>query len=142
SFNVFANIAYRCIMEQLSKRPDMKIIRTRLDRALELQQKHEQSTAVAVEGTTSNHLKGKSMDHLRLQLNDIELATDNFSETYCIGSGGYGKVYKAVLDHFGGINLLEIEGKNKGELPKKHSYVAIKRLYSRVDTQGEQGFVA
>ncbi|KAI7731914.1 hypothetical protein M8C21_027235, partial [Ambrosia artemisiifolia] len=57
SFNIFADIAYHCIMEQRSKRPDMNKIRTRLDRALELQQKHEQSTVVAVEGTTSNHLK-------------------------------------------------------------------------------------
>ncbi|KAJ0503374.1 putative protein kinase RLK-Pelle-LRR-I-1 family [Helianthus annuus] len=51
-------------------------------------------------------------------------------------------VYKAELDHFDGINVSEIEGKSKGELRKKNSSVAIKRLYSRVDRQGEQGFVA
>ncbi|KAJ0736018.1 putative protein kinase RLK-Pelle-LRR-I-1 family [Helianthus annuus] len=51
-------------------------------------------------------------------------------------------VYKAKLDHFDGINALEIEGKSKGELHKKYSSVAIKRLYSRVDRQGENGFVA
>ncbi|KAJ0736033.1 putative protein kinase RLK-Pelle-LRR-I-1 family [Helianthus annuus] len=143
SLNMFAEIAYCCIKEKRSQRPDMNTIRTRLERALELQRKHEQTTLVAVEGTTSsNHLKGKSLDHLRLRLNDIELATGNFSETYCIGSGGYGMVYKAKLDHFDGINVSEIEGKSKGELRKKNSSVAIKRLYSRVDRQGEQGFVA
>ncbi|KAI3677186.1 hypothetical protein L1987_86808 [Smallanthus sonchifolius] len=52
----------------------MNQIRLRLERALNLQNKHEQSTS-AVEGTTSNHLKGKSLDHLRLQLSDIESAT-------------------------------------------------------------------
>ncbi|KAL9999210.1 putative protein kinase RLK-Pelle-LRR-I-1 family [Helianthus debilis subsp. tardiflorus] len=125
SLNMFAEIAYCCIKEKRSQRPDMKTIRARLERALELQCKH-----------------GKSLDHLRLRLNDIELATENFSETYCIGSGGYGMVYKAELDHFDGINVSEIEGKSKGELRKKNSFVAIKRLYSRVDRQGEQGFVA
>ncbi|KAI3677193.1 hypothetical protein L1987_86815 [Smallanthus sonchifolius] len=54
----------------------MNQIRLRLERALNLQHKHEQSTS-AVEGTTSNHLKGKSLDHLRLQLSDIESATDD-----------------------------------------------------------------
>ncbi|KAJ0736021.1 putative protein kinase RLK-Pelle-LRR-I-1 family [Helianthus annuus] len=143
SLNIFAEIAYCCIKDKRSQRPDMKTIHTRLERALEIQRKHEQTTLVAVEGTTSNHLKGKSLDHLRLRLNDIELATGNFSETYCIGSGGYGMVYKAELDHFDGINVLEIEeGRCKGELHKKYSSVAIKRLYSRVDRQGEQGFVA
>ncbi|KAF5784143.1 putative protein kinase RLK-Pelle-LRR-I-1 family [Helianthus annuus] len=142
SFNLFAEIAYCCIKEQRSQRPDMNTIRTRLERALELQRKHEQSIVVAVEGTTSSHLKGINFDYLRLQLNDIELATDKFSETCCIGSGGYGKVYKAELDHFDDISFLEIEGKNKGEFSKKHCSVAIKRLYRRGDTQGEQGFVS
>ncbi|KAJ0636634.1 putative protein kinase RLK-Pelle-L-LEC family [Helianthus annuus] len=51
-------------------------------------------------------------------------------------------VYKVELDHFDGINVSEIEGKSKGELRKKYSSVAIKRLYRRLDRQGEQGFVA
>ncbi|KAJ0511675.1 putative protein kinase RLK-Pelle-CrRLK1L-1 family [Helianthus annuus] len=87
-------------------------------------------------------LNGKSLDHLRLRLNDIELATDKFSETCYIGSGGYGMVYKAELDHFDGMNSPKIDEKNKGEVRKKHSCVAIKRLHNRVDTQGEQGFVS
>ncbi|KAJ0511689.1 putative protein kinase RLK-Pelle-LRR-I-1 family [Helianthus annuus] len=59
-----------------------------------------------------------------------------------IGSGGYGMVYKAELDHFDGMNSPKIEEKNKGEFRKKHSCVAIKRLHNRVDTQGERGFVS
>ncbi|KAM0065677.1 putative protein kinase RLK-Pelle-LRR-I-1 family [Helianthus debilis subsp. tardiflorus] len=142
SLNMFAEIAYCCIKEKRSQRPDTKTIRTRLERALELQRKHEQSTVAAIEGTTSNHFKGKSLDHLRLRLIDIELATDKFSKTCYIGSGGYGMVYKADLDHFDGMNSPKIEEKNKGEFRKKHSCVAIKRLHNRVDTQGEQGFVS
>ncbi|KAJ0511656.1 putative protein kinase RLK-Pelle-LRR-I-1 family [Helianthus annuus] len=125
SLNLFAEIAYCCIKEQRSQRPDMNTMRTRLERALELQRKH-----------------GKNLDHLRLRLNDIESATDKFSETCYIGKGGYGMVYKAELDHFDGMNSPKIEEKNKGEFRKKHSCVAVKRLHNRVDTQGEQGFVS
>ncbi|KAJ0511658.1 putative protein kinase RLK-Pelle-CR4L family [Helianthus annuus] len=40
SLNMFAEIAYCCIKEKRSQRPDMKTIRIRLERALELQHKH------------------------------------------------------------------------------------------------------
>ncbi|XP_076938468.1 receptor-like protein kinase ANXUR2 [Bidens hawaiensis] len=51
-------------------------------------------------------------------------------------------VYKAELEHFDGINSLVVEGKVKGELCKKCSTVAIKRIFSREDEQGRQGFFA
>ncbi|MFS7990302.1 putative protein kinase RLK-Pelle-CR4L family [Helianthus anomalus] len=40
SLNMFAEIAYCCIKEKRSQRPDMNTIRIRLERALELQCKH------------------------------------------------------------------------------------------------------
>ncbi|KAL8259619.1 hypothetical protein R6Q59_027572 [Mikania micrantha] len=141
SFNIFAETAYCCLKEKRTQRPNMNQILFRLERALELQYKHEHSTT-ALEGTSSNHLKGRNLDHLKFRLNDIELATNKFSKTYCIGSGGYGMVYKAELEHFDGINSLAVEGKVKGDLAKKRSTVAIKRIFSRVDNQGEQGFFA
>ncbi|KAD3337573.1 hypothetical protein E3N88_33093 [Mikania micrantha] len=110
SFNIFAETAYCCLKEKRTQRPNMNQILFRLERALELQYKHEHSTT-ALEGTSSNHLKGRNLDHLKFRLNDIELATNKFSKTYCIGSGGYGMVYKAELEHFDGINSLAVEGK-------------------------------
>lgn len=35
----------------------------------------------------------------RYSMNEIEVATDNFSEAKKIGEGSYGKVYKCTLDH-------------------------------------------
>ncbi|KAJ0512146.1 putative protein kinase RLK-Pelle-LRR-I-1 family [Helianthus annuus] len=85
-------------------------------------------------------MQGGSFDHLRIRLSEILSATNNFSDTFYIGYGGYGRVYKAELHHFDGINPLVVEGKNTGEIHKRHTTVAIKRIITRVDTQAEQGF--
>ncbi|XP_076895116.1 receptor like protein kinase S.2-like [Bidens hawaiensis] len=129
SLNIFAEMAYHCLKEKRSERPDMNHVDAKLKEALELQHKHEQPIITdAVGGTSaSNRYHGKSLDHLKYRSTDIESATHGFSETCCIGSGGYGKVYKAELYHHDGINSLR---------------VAIKRISSREDKLGEQGFIA
>ncbi|GJS34780.1 kinase-like domain, phloem protein 2-like protein [Tanacetum coccineum] len=82
-------------------------------------------------------LQGKSLEHLKIGLSEIELATDNFAEKYCIGFGGFGRVYKAQLEHFDSSNSSSIEGDNKCDLPKKRSTVAIKHIFN---PKGKQGF--
>ncbi|GJU15209.1 kinase-like domain, phloem protein 2-like protein [Tanacetum coccineum] len=141
SFRIFSETAYYCLQEERAKRPYIDQVVKRLDKALELQWKHENPELPknAVEGTSSNHLKWKNLEHLKIGLNDIELATENFADTYCIGSGRYGMVYKAQLEHFDCTISSLKDGENKCDLPKKRSTVAIKRIFN---TQGEQGFVA
>nr|GEX58958.1 protein kinase-like domain, phloem protein 2-like protein [Tanacetum cinerariifolium] len=84
-------------------------------------------------------LQGENLEHLKIQINDINQATNNFDEAYCIGSGGFGKVYRAVLEHFDNSNSSLIEGVDKCDLPRKQSTVAIKRINNQ---EGEQGFIA
>ncbi|KAI3729214.1 hypothetical protein L6452_17867 [Arctium lappa] len=55
----------------------------------------------------------KEFEHLRIPLQVIKFATDNFSDNNYISRGGFGKVYKGELLHFGG-----------------HVTVAVKRLDS------------
>ncbi|PWA91734.1 protein kinase-like domain, Phloem protein 2-like protein [Artemisia annua] len=85
-----------------------------------------------------NSSRGKSLEHLKIGLTDIELATENFAEKYRIGSGGYGNVYKAELEHFDSSNWSSIEGVNKCDLPKRRSTVAIKHIFN---PEGKQGFI-
>ena len=47
------------------------------------------------------HLTNK-FEHLKIQLEAIKLATNNFADENCIGRGGFGKVYKGELFHSGG----------------------------------------
>ncbi|KAL7616058.1 hypothetical protein Lser_V15G01727 [Lactuca serriola] len=150
SLEVFSKIAYDCLKDQRSDRPDIDHILIRLRQALDLQSKHENpgilnqhsQAAGEVEGTSTNRLEWKNLEHLKISSHDIGVATDNFSQTQCIGEGGYGKVYKAELEHFDGKNSLEIDGNNKCDLPKIRSTVAIKCLFKRNDTQAEEGFSA
>ncbi|GKE63174.1 kinase-like domain, phloem protein 2-like protein [Tanacetum coccineum] len=84
-------------------------------------------------------LQKKNLEHLKIGLDVINEATDNFDDAYCIGSGGFGKVYKADLEHFDSSNSSLIEGVSECDLPRIRSTVAIKRINNQ---EGEQGFIA
>jgi hypothetical protein len=84
----------------------------------------------------------KQLEHMRIQLKDIELATKKFSSEYCIVSGGFGTVYKTELDHVDRKYCFAIEEENVCEVSKKQSTVAVKRIFDTEDESGEQGFYA
>ncbi|KAJ0800935.1 putative protein kinase RLK-Pelle-SD-2b family [Helianthus annuus] len=79
----------------------------------------------------------ENMERLRIPLSDITFATKNFDKRFCIGSGGYGIVYKAELEHLDIRKISSSDWDNKNELPKKRSTVAIKRIFNK---EGEEGF--
>nr|XP_043612221.1 uncharacterized protein LOC122583915 [Erigeron canadensis] len=146
SLNNFSETAYHCLKMRRAERPNIDQIVLRLQKALELQLKSENlehsTVNTEVEGTSPDSQKWKHLEHLRIGLDDIKAATCNFAETYRIGSGGYGMVYRAELEHFDNVNSMAVEGNINCELPKKRSLVAIKRILNREDKQGEQGFIA
>ncbi|KAI3816010.1 hypothetical protein L1987_15695 [Smallanthus sonchifolius] len=82
----------------------------------------------------------KNLEHLKIRLNDIKLATNNFSHTYKIPSSGNYRLYRAELDHFDEEIHLFVEGKNKGEHPKSRNTVVIKRYPSGHHLLGEEEF--
>ncbi|PWA48432.1 protein kinase-like domain, Concanavalin A-like lectin/glucanase domain protein [Artemisia annua] len=139
SLKIFSETAYGCIKEERADRPYIDQVVKRLEKALELQSMYENPELPrnALDSTSSNHQRWKNLEHLKIGLNDIELATENFSDKYRIGSGAFGVVYKARLEHFDSSNSSSIDGENKCGFPKKQSPVAIKRINS---PKGEQGF--
>ncbi|CAH1427492.1 unnamed protein product [Lactuca virosa] len=54
------------------------------------------------------HLINK-FEHLKIQLEAIKLATDNFADENCIGRGGFGKVYKGDLLHSKGQTVVALK---------------------------------
>ncbi|XP_071739344.1 receptor like protein kinase S.2-like [Rutidosis leptorrhynchoides] len=143
SLKIFSDIAYRCCSEEQLRRPSMDQVVKELGEAIEHQWKHENVyPADADEATSSNLLKREDLERMKIPLADIISATNNFDESNCIGEGGYGKVYKAFLEHFDIQSLSSKEEREKKAWPKKRSTVAIKRMMNRQDDQGEQGFWA
>ncbi|GJZ22390.1 kinase-like domain, phloem protein 2-like protein [Tanacetum coccineum] len=134
AFKIFSDTASWCIKEDRAHRPYIDQVVKRLENALELQWKHDNP----VKRTSSIQLKG-NLEHLKIGLNDINEATKNFDDAYSIGSGGFGKVYKADLEHFDISNSSSINGVDICDLPRKRSTVAIKRINNQ---EGEQGFIA
>ncbi|GKC03494.1 protein kinase, ATP binding site-containing protein [Tanacetum coccineum] len=105
---------------------------------------HEEHSTVVRRGPSSNNLKLKlkNLEHMKIQFEDIKLATNKFSADNCIASGGFGTVYKAELEHVDREYCFAIEGKNGRKLPKGRSKVAVKHIFDTEDGSGEQGFYA
>ncbi|PWA83408.1 protein kinase-like domain, Phloem protein 2-like protein [Artemisia annua] len=141
SLTIFSETAYNCLKEERQQRPTMDQVVKDIEEALELQWKRENMKISADEGISSNRLKRQDLERLRIQPGDLKLATDNFNKRYCIGSGGYGMVYKADLNLIDLQNLSSMERKNKDVLPKKRTTVAIKQIFNRQDELGKQGFL-
>ncbi|KAM0008178.1 putative protein kinase RLK-Pelle-CR4L family [Helianthus debilis subsp. tardiflorus] len=74
-------------------------------------------------------LQVKNFEYMTIPLSDIKLATENFNEACLIGSGGYGAVYKA-----------ELKTNSRNKLGETLNTVAIKRIFSRKDDKGKEGF--
>ncbi|XP_035845821.1 receptor like protein kinase S.2 [Helianthus annuus] len=82
----------------------------------------------------------QKLEHLKICLSDIKLATDNFSEACKIASLNGLTLYRAEVDHFDIENHPSIEGKNAGDHPKIHNTIVITRYPYGPDTDGEEFF--
>ncbi|KAK9048136.1 hypothetical protein SSX86_032901 [Deinandra increscens subsp. villosa] len=125
TFTRFTSIAYKCLNQQPVQRPTMDQIVKELEEVVDLQWEHVANL----------------MDFLKIPLREIRRATNGFNKACFVGSGGYADVYRAELDFLSIEGLSSKEEKCKDELPKITKTVAIKRISSRVDEQGKQGFL-
>ncbi|KAK1410783.1 hypothetical protein QVD17_37322 [Tagetes erecta] len=113
----YTNIAYSCLNEEPAHRPNMAYVVVKLEKAMELQLRGENLW--------------KNSKHLKIQLNDIIIATNNFSHIYRTEIGDFNSWYKADLDRFNNENPPFVDEKCKGELLKTHNTVIIKRFYPK-----------
>ncbi|GJZ42279.1 kinase-like domain, phloem protein 2-like protein [Tanacetum coccineum] len=111
TFSVFAETAYDCLNEERSRRPDIGEVVKRLEKALQLQLAHENRLAMAEpKGKLAGKQRfGSRFRSLRIELEAIKSATNNFDDAHCIGKGGFGKVYKGELVHSKGQSVVALK---------------------------------
>ncbi|KAK1435953.1 hypothetical protein QVD17_01726 [Tagetes erecta] len=145
SLKDFSSIAYQCLEKLPAARPTMIEIVQKLENVLRLQQDFEkalalQREALAPKGKQEDKAasyKVKNLEHMKIPLEQIKLATHDFHDDFKIGRGGYGKVYKADLFHFD-VQKYSRDNKHQNasvtELlgyQRRKSTVAVKRLDRR-----------
>ncbi|XP_071733588.1 uncharacterized protein [Rutidosis leptorrhynchoides] len=80
----------------------------------------------------------KEYAYLKIPLDDIMMATENFASTYCIRSHRDYMVYKADINHFD----IKTEGNNEGEILKMCGPVTIRRNIRKDYEQVVKKFIA
>ncbi|KAK1435952.1 hypothetical protein QVD17_01725 [Tagetes erecta] len=141
----FSAIANQCMDMLRTARPTMLEIVQKLENVLSLQQDFEktlalQKVALGFKGNLeeqADSYKVKNLEHMKISLEQIKLATRDFHDDFKIGRGGYGKVYKADLFHFDVQKYVKEnihQGASVAKLlgyQRRKSMVAVKRLDRR-----------
>ncbi|KAD7476992.1 hypothetical protein E3N88_00128 [Mikania micrantha] len=128
SLTTFQEIAYQCLHIEREKRPTTKELLTQLKKALAFQVSHMKCSYVSLNAfkylcSSMSHIN--NLEHLKIPLNVIKLATNNFSMQCIECTPLYCRLYIARLDNFDMENHSLKKDKNGGELPND---VIIKRF--------------
>ncbi|KAM0060702.1 putative protein kinase RLK-Pelle-LRR-I-1 family [Helianthus debilis subsp. tardiflorus] len=89
SLNTFLTIGNRCLAEKQAERPTMKVVIEELMKASNFQETHK--------------------DSLRMSLEDIKFATQNFGGENLIGHGRFGKVYSGEILRLNGSTPIAVK---------------------------------
>ncbi|PWA82371.1 hypothetical protein CTI12_AA179440 [Artemisia annua] len=109
SLNIFAETLYDCLNKERSQRRNIDEIVIRLEKALELQLGNYNNSIADVRSP----FKHKKFQHLKIELQAIKSATNDFNVSHRIGRGGFGEVYKGELVHSKGKSVVALKRLNR-----------------------------
>ncbi|MFS7990560.1 putative protein kinase RLK-Pelle-CrRLK1L-1 family [Helianthus anomalus] len=131
SLRTYSETAYSCLKEERSHRPHMLNIVNELEKVLEKALKFRPPPPEKF---------GNNLEHLKIRLDDIKLATHNFSNEYKVDTGKLYTWYHTELNHFDKENPSFAEGKCTSKQSNRHTPVVIKRFLSKDHDLGEELF--
>nr|XP_043612063.1 uncharacterized protein LOC122583754 [Erigeron canadensis] len=141
SLEKFVKIAFECITETQDQRPTMKMVIHELHEALFFQNFYvADEVEESMELKFTREISIKKLEHLKIPLDDIKLATEDFHARYQLRADVCYILYRAQLEQFDEGTPFIKEGKNKNERLRTRNTVIIKRFFAREDGIGEEMF--
>ncbi|GJY63569.1 kinase-like domain, phloem protein 2-like protein [Tanacetum coccineum] len=99
SLDRFLEITFRCVAETQAQRPTIEVVIKELKKS-------------------ENH-----KDNLKLSLEDVKLATQDFSKDNMIGPKDFGNVYRGVVTHAHGPNIIAAKRLNRKSAAKDTEFM-------------------
>ncbi|GJS43573.1 kinase-like domain, phloem protein 2-like protein [Tanacetum coccineum] len=122
SFNIFAEIAYDCLNEEGSQRPNIDEIVTRLEKALELQLEHQKAIM---------SLPSHEFSHLQVPLENILSTTNSFAQENVTYNDAFAMEYKGQLLWSGELINITARRLNKDRKDgEKQFWIEISMLFT------------
>ncbi|GKD20192.1 kinase-like domain, phloem protein 2-like protein, partial [Tanacetum coccineum] len=103
SLDIFLEIAFRCVEDTQARRPTIEIIIKELKKALNCQENHK--------------------DNLKLSLKDVKFATQDFSQDNIIGHEDSGNVYRGIVTHAHGHNIIAAKRLDRKSVAKDANFM-------------------
>ncbi|GJR94831.1 retrovirus-related pol polyprotein from transposon TNT 1-94 [Tanacetum coccineum] len=135
SLRTFSETAYKCLSLNINDRPSMNRIIKRIEEALYFQSHRAPTSTTAIR---SNQCQNQE---LLIPLQEITVATLEFSETSRIGFGGFGAVYKGQLSEGRQNQEAAIKRLNKTGQQGMAEFQNELRLMSRLQHQNIISFI-
>ncbi|KAL7134281.1 hypothetical protein ABFS83_11G016100 [Erythranthe nasuta] len=101
SLETYLGVVERCLHDEPKKRPTMSQVVVQLELAVEQQETKQVPVLNEIARVSSDKTKSSPRANClchRFSLDEIQLATNNFSDALLIGSGNDGEVYKGRVD--------------------------------------------
>ncbi|GKF58403.1 kinase-like domain, phloem protein 2-like protein, partial [Tanacetum coccineum] len=103
SLDIFLEIAFRCVVDTQALRPTIESVIKELTKALNCQENHK--------------------DNLKLSLEDVKFATQDFSQDNIIGHEEFGNVYRGIVTHAHGHSIIAAKRLDRKSVAKDAKFM-------------------
>ncbi|XP_071718033.1 uncharacterized protein [Rutidosis leptorrhynchoides] len=140
SFKCFSEVAYSCLQEDPTRRPEIEKLYNQLEKANLLQEEKDEMHEIPpifenlLDISSPNLWKVKNWEHLKIELTHIHSIPPSPLEYYARSyKNNYHHTFKQEIEYYDKQNVFFIEQQNIDKLPKRRHHVAAKLLVYKED---------